>query len=234
MHHTVEMVLPSEATDETLAALEKIEGVLALSVERDSGIKPPGDVVTVHALNRSIDDVLAAASHAQEYGPDRRRDRRDLEHRRHRGAGGDRRRRRRDPLGGVRALAAPPRPALGELPRAHGPGRRDRRRGSALPAGAPGARPRRLRGARARLRAGGDARRGPRPAQRLRDPAGRRLDRGRLPAPGGGRRARVRRAARPGDGLPEDPREQRGHAPDHRPHLRGLARRRGRRHSPGW
>ena len=68
MHHTVEMVLPSEATDETLAALEKIEGVLALSVERDSGIKPPGDVVTVHALNRSIDDVLAAASHAQNHG----------------------------------------------------------------------------------------------------------------------------------------------------------------------
>jgi hypothetical protein len=68
LHHTVEMVLPSEATDEALAELEKIEGVLSLSVERDSGIKPPGDVVTVHALNRSIDDVLAAASHAQVHG----------------------------------------------------------------------------------------------------------------------------------------------------------------------
>jgi hypothetical protein len=68
LHHTVEMVLPSEATDETLAELEKIEGVLALSVERDAGIKPPGDVVTVHALNRSIDDVLAAASQAQSHG----------------------------------------------------------------------------------------------------------------------------------------------------------------------
>jgi hypothetical protein len=68
LHHTVEMVLPSDATDETLATLEKIEGVLALSVERDAGVKPPGDVVTVHALNRSIDDVLAAASHAQERG----------------------------------------------------------------------------------------------------------------------------------------------------------------------
>ncbi|NMO91087.1 DUF389 domain-containing protein [Actinomycetospora sp. TBRC 11914] len=68
MHHTVEMVLPAAATDETLAALEKIEGVLALSVERDAGVKPPGDVVTVHALNRSIDDVLAAASHAQDHG----------------------------------------------------------------------------------------------------------------------------------------------------------------------
>jgi hypothetical protein len=68
VHHTVEMVLPAAATDETLAALEKIEGVLALSVERDAGVKPPGDVVTVHALNRSIDDVLAAASHAQDHG----------------------------------------------------------------------------------------------------------------------------------------------------------------------
>jgi hypothetical protein len=68
VHHTVEMVLPAAATDETLAALEKIEGVLALSVERDAGVKPPGDVVTVHALNRSIDDVLATASHAQAHG----------------------------------------------------------------------------------------------------------------------------------------------------------------------
>ena len=68
MHHTVEMVLPAEATDETLAALEKIEGVLALSVERDAGVKPPGDVVTVHALNRSIDDVLAVVSGAQRHG----------------------------------------------------------------------------------------------------------------------------------------------------------------------
>ena len=69
MHHTVEVSLPSAATDGTLNTLTKLEGVLSLSVERGAGIKPEGDVITVHALNRAIDDVLATVSEAEQYGP---------------------------------------------------------------------------------------------------------------------------------------------------------------------
>ncbi|MFC5062583.1 DUF389 domain-containing protein [Actinomycetospora atypica] len=69
MHHTVEVSLPSEATDGTLNTLAKLEGVLSLSVERGAGVKPEGDVITVHALNRAIDDVLATVADAEQYGP---------------------------------------------------------------------------------------------------------------------------------------------------------------------
>ena len=69
MHHTVEVSLPSAATDGTLNTLEKLDGVLSLYVERGVGVKPEGDVITVHALNRAIDDVLATVSEAEQYGP---------------------------------------------------------------------------------------------------------------------------------------------------------------------
>lgn len=69
MHHTVEMSVPSAATDGTLKALADLDGVLSLKVERGAGIKPEGDVITVHTLNRAIDDVLAAAAEAERHGP---------------------------------------------------------------------------------------------------------------------------------------------------------------------
>lgn len=69
MHHSIELSVPTDATDDLLAALAEHEGVLNLSVERGAAIKPPGDVVTVHALNRSVDAVLAEARHAYAHGP---------------------------------------------------------------------------------------------------------------------------------------------------------------------
>lgn len=69
MHHTVEVSLPSAATDGTLNTLEKLDGVLSLYVERGVGVKPEGDVITVHALNRVIDDVLTTVAEAEQYGP---------------------------------------------------------------------------------------------------------------------------------------------------------------------
>ncbi len=69
MHHTVDMVLPEASTDEAVTALRKIDGVLSLSVQYGAGLEPPGDVVTVHALNRSIDAVLEVPSQAQHHGP---------------------------------------------------------------------------------------------------------------------------------------------------------------------
>ena len=69
MHHAIHMTVPAAATDELLAALDALDGVLDLSVERDASVKPAGDVLTVHVLNRSVDDVLALARTAGEHGP---------------------------------------------------------------------------------------------------------------------------------------------------------------------
>lgn len=69
MHHTVQLSVPADATDEILETLAEDEGVLNLSVERGASVKPPGDVVTVHALNRAVDHVLATARRAERHGP---------------------------------------------------------------------------------------------------------------------------------------------------------------------
>ncbi len=51
-----------------LAELEALDGVVALSVVHGASIKPPGDVVTVHALNRGVDAVLMVAARARHLG----------------------------------------------------------------------------------------------------------------------------------------------------------------------
>lgn len=58
MHRTMDISVPSEITDSLLKALEQHEQVMGLSVSRGASIKPPGDVLTVHVLNRGADDVL--------------------------------------------------------------------------------------------------------------------------------------------------------------------------------
>jgi hypothetical protein len=68
MHHTVEVALPADATDVLVPGLEKLDGVISLSVQRGDSVKPPGDVIVVHTLNRTIDDVLRLADEAREYG----------------------------------------------------------------------------------------------------------------------------------------------------------------------
>jgi hypothetical protein len=69
VHHTIELAVPATATDEQLERLSDLNGVLNLSVERGASVKPPGDVITVHALNRAVDDVLATARRAEDHGP---------------------------------------------------------------------------------------------------------------------------------------------------------------------
>ncbi|MDQ3989861.1 MAG: DUF389 domain-containing protein [Actinomycetota bacterium] len=69
MHHTIEIRVPTETTEGVLAELEALEGVVALSVLSGASIKPPGDVVTVHALNRGVDAVLMVAAQARQRGP---------------------------------------------------------------------------------------------------------------------------------------------------------------------
>jgi len=58
----MDISVPSETTDLLLKALEQHAQVMGLSVSRGASIKPPGDVITVHVLNRGADDVLRLIS----------------------------------------------------------------------------------------------------------------------------------------------------------------------------
>jgi hypothetical protein len=68
VHTEIEIIVDSSHTDELLDGLQGLEEVISLSVTREASIKPPGDVLTVHALNRGVDDVLKLADAAREHG----------------------------------------------------------------------------------------------------------------------------------------------------------------------
>jgi hypothetical protein len=69
VHHQIDVTLPADATDEVLGDLEKHEGVLAVTLQRGGSVKPAGDVLSMHVLNRSIDSVLTTVDRARDYGP---------------------------------------------------------------------------------------------------------------------------------------------------------------------
>ena len=68
MHRTIELTTPPSYTDELVDELGKLDGVISLSVVRGASVKPEGDVLTVHALNRGADEVLRFAEAASEHG----------------------------------------------------------------------------------------------------------------------------------------------------------------------
>lgn len=71
MHTEIEITVnPSSYTDELICRLEleQMEDVIGLSITREASIKPPGDVLTVHALNRGVDDILRLADTGREQG----------------------------------------------------------------------------------------------------------------------------------------------------------------------
>lgn len=61
MHRTLDLSVPTGATDGLLADLARLEDVVGLSVNRGASVKPPGDVIVVHVLNRGADGVLRLA-----------------------------------------------------------------------------------------------------------------------------------------------------------------------------
>ena len=69
MHHQIDVTLPADATDEVLGDLEKHDGVLAVTLQRGGSVKPAGDVLSLHVLNRSIDSVLTTVERARDFGP---------------------------------------------------------------------------------------------------------------------------------------------------------------------
>lgn len=68
MHRTLQITVPAAATDALLGALQDSKHVMGLSVSRGASLKPPGDVVTVHTLNRGADEVLQHVEAAREHG----------------------------------------------------------------------------------------------------------------------------------------------------------------------
>ena len=64
MHRTIAITVGPSETDALLRHLHALDEVGGLSVERGVSLKPPGDVTTVHALNRGVDAVLGRAGAA--------------------------------------------------------------------------------------------------------------------------------------------------------------------------
>lgn len=68
MHTEIEVIVPSSRTDELIKDLQQLDDVISLSVVREASIKPPGDVSTVHTLNRGADEVIRLANAARTHG----------------------------------------------------------------------------------------------------------------------------------------------------------------------
>jgi hypothetical protein len=68
VHITIEITVPPTYTDTLTEELEQLEHMIAVSVLRGASIKPPGDVVTVHVLNRGADQVMSLADAARKGG----------------------------------------------------------------------------------------------------------------------------------------------------------------------
>ncbi len=60
-HTEIEITVNPSYSDELIRSLEQMEDVIGLSITREASIKPPVDVLTVHALNRGVDDTLRLA-----------------------------------------------------------------------------------------------------------------------------------------------------------------------------
>lgn len=58
MHRTIEASVESHRTDRIIQELESHPYVVGLNVLRNVSVKPPGDTLLVHVLNKGADDVL--------------------------------------------------------------------------------------------------------------------------------------------------------------------------------
>ena len=58
MHRSLEITVSPANTEQVCRELEPLKYVVGLSLNRGVSIKPPGDCITVHVLNRGVDEVL--------------------------------------------------------------------------------------------------------------------------------------------------------------------------------
>ncbi|GAA3970581.1 hypothetical protein [Hymenobacter antarcticus] len=83
MHRTLEITVPPAATDALCQQLTVLDEVIGLTLARAASQKPPGDVLTVHVLNRGADEVLrrVRAAVPDRPGPEHRDQRNGQHHR---------------------------------------------------------------------------------------------------------------------------------------------------------
>jgi hypothetical protein len=68
MHRAMEITVPPATRESLIEKLEGVDGLIGLSVQRGPSIVPPGDVLTVHALNRDADRIMRLAAAVQDGG----------------------------------------------------------------------------------------------------------------------------------------------------------------------
>ena len=66
MHVTIEIIVPTSHTNELIDDLEQLDEVIRLNAIREESIKPPGDVLMVHTLNRGADKAMRLADTMRE------------------------------------------------------------------------------------------------------------------------------------------------------------------------
>jgi hypothetical protein len=64
MHRSITASVPATATAELVERLTPIDHVLSVAVSKGESVKPQGDVITIHLLNRGADDVLRTIADA--------------------------------------------------------------------------------------------------------------------------------------------------------------------------
>jgi hypothetical protein len=61
MHRTIELTVPAHITDSLQTELTSLDEVIGLTLHRGASLKPAGDVLIVHVLNRGANEVLRRA-----------------------------------------------------------------------------------------------------------------------------------------------------------------------------
>lgn len=68
MHHSIEIAVPVSLTEALTHDLTQLEDVIGMYLHRGASVKPSGDVITVHVLNRGTDAVLrCVAAHQSDH-----------------------------------------------------------------------------------------------------------------------------------------------------------------------
>ena len=68
MHQSFQLTVPAGHSEDFLADLGAVDGVISMSIQRGASLRPPGDVVVVHTLNRGADRVLELVARARAHG----------------------------------------------------------------------------------------------------------------------------------------------------------------------
>ena len=68
MHRSINITVSPASTSGLVHEMERMEEVIGLSVHHSASIKPPGDVLTVHVLNRGADEVWRLAQACSDQG----------------------------------------------------------------------------------------------------------------------------------------------------------------------